>query len=73
MWKKSDPEFKQETFITENKKNHLMNYINKRFFVEKTSVNKIAKKFGTPVYVYSLKKIEQNINNFKKVLNLLIL
>ena len=43
-----------------------MNYINKRFFVEKTSVNKIAKKFGTPVYVYSLKKIEQNINNFKK-------
>ena len=33
-----------------------MNYINKRFFVEKTSVNKIAKKFGTPVYVYSLKK-----------------
>ena len=42
-----------------------MNYINKRFFVEKTSVNKIAKIWYTCICLF-FKKIEQNINNFKK-------
>jgi len=43
-----------------------MKYINKSLFIEKTKVENIAKKFGTPVYCYSYKQLKENINNFKK-------
>jgi diaminopimelate decarboxylase len=34
--------------------------------LKKLSVQNIAKKFGTPTYCYSYKKLKENINNFKK-------
>jgi diaminopimelate decarboxylase len=43
-----------------------MKYINKRLFIEKTKVENIAKKFGTPIYCYSYKQLKENISNFKK-------
>ena len=43
-----------------------MNYINKNFSIEKTYTNKLAKKFKTPIYCYSHKRLRENINNFKK-------
>ena len=42
-----------------------MSYKNKTFFIEKVKALEIAKKNGTPVYVYSSKKIIDNIDNFK--------
>ena len=42
-----------------------MKYINNNFFVERVSSKKLAKKFGTPLYCYSYKKLKKNINNFK--------
>ena len=42
-----------------------MNYKNNHFYIENVSTEKIAKKYGTPVYSYSLKKIKNNIQNFK--------
>jgi len=42
-----------------------MNYKNKTFFVEKINVKKLVKKFGTPLYCYSYKKLNENINKFK--------
>ena len=42
-----------------------MNYKNKIFFVEKINVKKLVKKFGTPLYCYSYKKLNENINKFK--------
>ena len=47
-----------------------MEYINKKFTIEKISIESIAKKYGTPSYCYSLNQLKKNINNFKKVLNL---
>ena len=46
-----------------------MNYKNNNFFVGKVSAGYIAKKFGTPVYVYSSDQIKKNIFNFKKSFN----
>ncbi len=43
-----------------------MKYINKSFSIENVRAIKIAKKFGTPVYCYSLNKIKANVLNFKK-------
>ena len=43
-----------------------MKYINNRLKIEKLDVNNIAKKFGTPTYCYSFKKLRENILNFKK-------
>ena len=43
-----------------------MNYKNNNFYIENVSTEKIAKKYGTPVYSYSLKKLKNNIQNFKK-------
>ena len=43
-----------------------MKYINKSLFIEKTKVENIAKKFGTPIYCYSYKQLKENISNFKK-------
>ncbi len=43
-----------------------MKYINKSFTIEKVKIQDIAKKFGTPAYCYSYKRLKENINNFKK-------
>ena len=43
-----------------------MKYINKNLLIEKVKVKDVAKKFGTPIYCYSYKKLKENINNFKK-------
>ena len=42
-----------------------MKYINKNLLIEKIKVKDIAKKFGTPTYCYSYKKLKENITNFK--------
>jgi len=46
-----------------------MTYINKNFTIEKVRVQDIAKKFGTPAFCYSYKKLKENISNFKKNFN----
>ena len=46
-----------------------MNYINRTYSVENISSIKLAKKFGTPIYCYSYKKIKENIFNFKENFN----
>ena len=43
-----------------------MKYINKKLTIEKVKVQDIAKKFGTPVYCYSYKKLRENVNAFKR-------
>jgi diaminopimelate decarboxylase len=43
-----------------------MEYINKKLTVEKVKVEDVAKKFGTPTYLYSYNQLKENINNFKK-------
>ena len=35
-----------------------MRYINKRFLIENISVTNLAKKFDTPIYCYSYKKLK---------------
>ncbi len=42
-----------------------MNYKKKFFFIEKVKAIEIVKKIGTPTYVYSSKKIIDNIKSFK--------
>ena len=48
-----------------------MKYVNKNFFVDGIKASYLAKKFGTPLYCYSLKKLKNNIrdlkDNFKKI------
>ena len=46
-----------------------MKYINKNLTIEKVRVQDIAKKFGTPIYCYSYKKLKENIANFKRNFN----
>jgi diaminopimelate decarboxylase len=43
-----------------------MKYIGKSFYIEKVKAQNLAKKFSTPIYCYSYKKLKENINNFKK-------
>ena len=43
-----------------------MKYKKKHFYIENVSTETIAKKYGTPSYVYSHNKIKDNIKNFKK-------
>ena len=43
-----------------------MKYVRKNFFIDGIKVTNLAKKFGTPLYCYSLKKIGGNIKNLKK-------
>ena len=43
-----------------------MKYIKKKMFIEKVSLNKLIKKFNTPLYCYSQKLINENIINFKR-------
>ncbi len=42
-----------------------MKYINNNFFVENVNLQKLAKKFNTPLYCYSYEKLKKNVNNFK--------
>ncbi len=42
-----------------------MNYKNKAFYVENISVQKLSKKFNTPLYCYSYSRLKNNISNFK--------
>tara|TARA_B100000686_G_scaffold243989_1_gene253036 strand:+ start:21 stop:1235 length:1215 start_codon:yes stop_codon:yes gene_type:complete len=42
-----------------------MKYIKNNFFVEKVNLQKLVKKFDTPLYCYSYRKLKNNINNFK--------
>ena len=46
-----------------------MKYINKNLTIEKVRIQNIAKKFGTPIYCYSYKKLKENIAEFKKNFN----
>ena len=43
-----------------------MKYINKNLTIEKIKVEDLAKKFGTPIYCYSYKRLKENVSNFKK-------
>ena len=43
-----------------------MNYKKNRLYIENISIQKAAKKFGTPSYCYSLNKLKLNIKNFQK-------
>ena len=43
----------------------MLKYVRNELFVEKVSVSKLAKKFGTPIYVYSQEKLESNFNAYK--------
>ena len=40
-----------------------MRYKNKDLFIESLKFESLAKKFATPLYCYSLKKIKENIEN----------
>ena len=42
-----------------------MKYLNKIFSIEGVKAEYLAKKFGTPIYCYSYKKLKTNIINFK--------
>jgi diaminopimelate decarboxylase len=42
-----------------------MKYIKSNFFVEKVNLQRLAKKFDTPLYCYSYNKLKKNIYNFK--------
>ncbi|MFC1501270.1 diaminopimelate decarboxylase [Elusimicrobiota bacterium] len=42
----------------------MLNYINKRLFIERTSLGSLAKKFGTPLFVYSKNKLIENFISF---------
>ena len=43
-----------------------MKYNKKKFYVENVSTEKLVKKFNTPIYCYSYKKLRTNIINFRK-------
>ena len=43
-----------------------MKYKEKKFYIENVSVDRLAKKFNTPLYCYSYKKLKENIINFKR-------
>jgi diaminopimelate decarboxylase len=43
-----------------------MKYIKKSLLIEKVKSQDIAKKYGTPAYCYSYKKLKYNVINFKK-------
>ena len=43
-----------------------MKYIDNNLTIEKVKVQNLAKKFNTPIYCYSYKRLKENIDNFKK-------
>ena len=42
-----------------------MRYNKKEFAIENFKAKYLAKRFATPIYCYSFKKINENIKNFK--------
>ena len=46
-----------------------MHFKKNKLFIEKVEGSKIVKKFGTPTYCYSLRKLKNNIKNFQKSFN----
>ena len=42
-----------------------MKYIGKNFVMEGVKIRNLVKKFETPLYCYSYKKLKKNINQFK--------
>ncbi len=42
-----------------------MNYKNNNFYIEKIKAENLIRKYGSPIYCYSNKKLVENINNFK--------
>ena len=42
-----------------------MKYLNKSFSIERVKAEHLAKKFSTPIYCYSYKKLKMNIIKFK--------
>ena len=42
-----------------------MNYKNNNFYIEKIKAENLIKKYGSPIYCYSNKRLIENINNFK--------
>ena len=42
-----------------------MNFKNNKLYIENIEATKIARKFGTPSYCYSLNRLKNNIQNFK--------
>ena len=42
-----------------------MKYLNKSFSIERVKAEHLAKKFATPIYCYSYKKLKMNIIKFK--------
>ena len=47
-----------------------MRYIKNKFTIEKISVDKIAKQFGTPFYCYSHNQLKKILSVLKKNLSL---
>ena len=43
-----------------------MRFLNSKLKIENTTLQNIAKKYGTPAYCYSYKQLRENINDFKK-------
>lgn len=43
----------------------MLKYIKNELFVEKVAVSKLAKKYGTPLYIYSQSKLESNFKEYK--------
>ena len=43
-----------------------MEYKNNKFYIEKVDIQSLSKKIDTPFYCYSLKKLKDNIEAFKK-------
>tara|TARA_B100001564_G_C20648773_1_gene675808 strand:- start:888 stop:2102 length:1215 start_codon:yes stop_codon:yes gene_type:complete len=43
-----------------------MKFINNKLRIENAIIQNIAKKYNTPAYCYSYKKLKENINHFKK-------
>ena len=44
-----------------------MIYKKENFFIEKVKASILAKKYSTPLYCYSYKRLNENINSFKKI------
>ena len=42
-----------------------MNYKNNNFYIEKIKADNLIKKYGSPIYCYSNKRLVDNIINFK--------
>ena len=44
-----------------------MKYKSKNYFIDGFKAETLAKKYSTPLYCYSLKKLRDNVNKFRKI------